>query len=186
MSGILCFWRGVFDHATSFCTWLETRKRGMLSMPLWLSKSRCSRLSSTRGGRDRASESSLVATHPVSCGASLFLSPRFPFPLVSPPFSSLARALSPSLLLFAKKQEGPQGSCHVSFSSLFLACPRPSCLPSSPLSLCVAKASRLRYFLFCLLRSLALPPLASSACSHHNLPLQWPYLRQSRQGLSWT
>lgn len=49
------------------------------------------------------------------------------FPLLSPPFLSLSLVPPPpSLPFFAKKQEGPQGSCHVFSSSLFLACPRPS------------------------------------------------------------
>ena len=50
-------------HATPFCTWLKPKKRGILFTPPWRSKSRCSRLSSTRGGWDWAFKSPLEATH---------------------------------------------------------------------------------------------------------------------------
>jgi len=65
-AGRTCLMGVTSFHATPFCTWLKPRKRGMLSTPLWHSKSRCSRLNSTLGGRGWASESPLQATHQVS------------------------------------------------------------------------------------------------------------------------
>ena len=76
-SGMLCFLGTVFGHLTTSRAWLKPRKRGMLSTPLWLSKSRCWPLSSSLGGRDWASGSPLEATHQVSSSGGFFFSLSF-------------------------------------------------------------------------------------------------------------